>query len=773
MPPPPPTSKWYLLVAGLLVALGTALVAEAISHSPIPPGVDPGHWLSISYSYVGLPTAPDPTDKALFYPPLLFPMLGALVLAFGPLTAAALTAIGLFAAYGATAIHLARRYLFAGPLQVALVGLAVFSGPTLQMVFWGGYPNLLGFVLMNEAFVFLLLYLRYRRPLYGYALFALVGLTYFAHDLSFLVLLGGLAASVVFLLLLGKIRFRFLWERANVIGMAVLVGVIVGYIELTARLGISHPNYLSANPSAYVIDELGELFVPLAHNPIFPPEGPALILPSLALAWVLAAAPLVGLLVLAIARNRVPKFVDARVVIAVAWFSVALAVPGVGYLAHVPTDYSRFLYFLPLPFFLLALLTVEHLTRPWWPVASPARRGRALGRTSGTIPPGIARRAPTSRGVLATMGVVGVLLTVLFATVAVPVALDNEAAAAASAHDSDFLAAMAWLKEQPGAGSVLTVAPASRWTEALSDRESFTVGPEWLLFDPFQIADTQESYWALTSQYAVSNDRVVLAFSGFSSQVFSQAPMYTPFVQGVEFPVLRVLPGSLSVVGAGPAGTGQFPLDGGHTPVLTLGPLGSSSITAVYVSPVAQLAEVATALPNGSAQLQFTITPVPKETIRSFDLELAPPPGDSTLLSSDVPVNIALSGGTLDWSVQGKLGQYPTRVTVNSQVQFDPAPASARTPALTPPDTWNLSFVDPNGAGPFSVGAELSTQGSSNPAAHLPLQFSTGTFLRNNSIGFLLWPGGPRASAELTYFGATFGFVTAYENPQWIVLERS
>jgi hypothetical protein len=142
------------------------------------------------------------------------------------------------------------------------------------------------------------------------------------------------------------------------------------------------------------------------------------------------------------------------------------------------------------------------------------------------------------------------------------------------------------------------------------------------------------------------------------------------------------------------------------------------------------------------------------------------------VLSTDAPSGIALHGSTLSWSVTGKLGQYPKLVTVASEVAFRPGPVSARTPAASLAHTWNLTFSDPNGSAPFSVGADFSTVGASNPAATLPTAFSTQTFLTNNSIQFLLWPGGSKAAAEIGYFGATFGFSEAFENSQWFVLQR-
>ncbi|MCI4329543.1 MAG: hypothetical protein L3J80_01570, partial [Thermoplasmata archaeon] len=100
-------SAWYLLPMLGLVAFATTLVAFAFAKAPVPPGVDPGHWLAISYSYVGLPTAADPANQLLFYSPLMFPFLGGLVLATGnPLLAADILGVGLFALYGLSTVHL-------------------------------------------------------------------------------------------------------------------------------------------------------------------------------------------------------------------------------------------------------------------------------------------------------------------------------------------------------------------------------------------------------------------------------------------------------------------------------------------------------------------------------------------------------------------------------------------------------------------------------------------------------------------------------------------
>jgi hypothetical protein len=222
---------------------------------------------------------------------------------------------------------------------------------------------------------------------------------------------------------------------------------------------------------------------------------------------------------------------------------------------------------------------------------------------------------------------------------------------------------------------------------------------------------------------------------------------------------------------SGPAGTGEFPLDGSSVPTLGFGPQGTASAVVSYRSAEASLREEGVALPDGSARIQFVVQPTPGEVVHSFSLELAPPPSDSTVLATDRTGVVAWTDGTLHWNVSGMLGQYPVRITVPSRVSFAPTPTVAFPPILSLPGTWNFSFEDPNGSAPFSVTEELSSQDTSNPASPLPSRFSTEDFLANNSIRYLLWPAGERNAAEIGYFGSTFGYVPAFANSEWVVLE--
>ncbi|MCI4369427.1 MAG: hypothetical protein L3K09_07700, partial [Thermoplasmata archaeon] len=370
-------SRRYLAPMLAIIAAAVALLEFEYAMNPIPPGVDPAHWVAVSYAYVGLPYPPAAAVGSPWVdPPLLFPLLGGLVRLFGsPLTADFVLGAILLSLFGLSVIHIARRYLSTGPAQVAFVAAAVFNGTILSMLFWGGYPNFLGFVVMNEALVFLLLYVvrgGYAESLLFYGAFALVYLT---HTLTFSVLLGSVAMAAILLLASGKLTPRFLVRGPNLVGVALLVGVVGGYLEIIRRLKIVPPGYVSSNPAAFLLDGIGQVFNPLTVGYV----GPADNLPNwLAEVSLLLLAGMVCSLVVIARRSRLAlalgssppsegdaaapapsRLVNSPLVIAAAWTAGACIVPALGAIAHVDTDFPRFGYFLPLPLTLLATVSIE------------------------------------------------------------------------------------------------------------------------------------------------------------------------------------------------------------------------------------------------------------------------------------------------------------------------------------------------------------------------------------------------------------------------------
>ena len=150
----PPTAGFW--VVATLIALFAALaVVGTFEALPVPPGGDPGTWVATSYVYIGhaYPTELNP----LGYPPILFPLLGASVLAAGgPIPGVDLFAGLLMLGLGLSLAYLARTLIRSGVIALTIVALILADPSIWSMFFWGAYPNLLAFVFLNVAFAGLL-----------------------------------------------------------------------------------------------------------------------------------------------------------------------------------------------------------------------------------------------------------------------------------------------------------------------------------------------------------------------------------------------------------------------------------------------------------------------------------------------------------------------------------------------------------------------------------------------------------------------------------------
>ncbi|MCI4351683.1 MAG: hypothetical protein L3K15_09270, partial [Thermoplasmata archaeon] len=307
-------------------------------------------------------------------------------------------------------------------------------------------------------------------------------------------------------------------------------------------------------------------------------------------------------------------------------------------------------------------------------------------------------------------------------------------------------------------GNVLAPTTAARWTEALTHRQTFTNGPVWLLFDPFQIVQSEETYWAFNSVDAVSNGQVVLSYSGFSTALFAQAPMYTAIDAGIPFPVFRILPTALALNATTAAYSGLYPVLAGPSPAFAVDAVGPGHGTIVYSTSAGTVTEVAQPGVGGSAVIVFHVQPKSGAQVRSIALVLAAPPPTSAMLARDAIANLSATPGGLSWSVVGQLGEYPYPETLTTQIGFSIAPSFRTLGTFQGSTGWRAEFPNPNGSGAFSLTITAQTSGTSNPTTGFPTAFTTAQYLHAQIIHFLLWPNGTSTPNEVAYYAATFGF---------------
>lgn len=773
----PRANRGYLIAMGVIVLIAVLLLGANFVSSPIPPGVDSGDWTQRSYAYVGLAHPPvQAVGSPFLYPPLMFPPLGALVvLTASPLYAAFLFAGLLMVGYGLSTIHLARRYLTSGPSQLLFVGLGVLNGTTLSMLFWGAYPNYVGFIFFNEAFVFLLLFLQSRRTRDGLLFYGSVALVFLAHSLTFALLIAALLLAVAFLFATEPRLVRILWTRGNLLGAGLLAVVVATYTEVTAYYHIPHPSYFSSNPPAYLIDNIGELFVPLSSSPAFTPAGATWVTTPLMVNLILAAgAAIVAASWLWLRRAR-PSRIGRPTLIAAAWLIAALVVPVAGWYAHIETDYPRFVYYLPLPMAFFGVTVLDAFapkaTPNPPPVPDPLPEPEVGPGGSAEVEDDLGpRRAPVPGG-LALPLAVGVALVLLVASVSVPTAIRMESSNSGVTHDAYFLQAMEWLKQNPQSGSMLTTESSVRWSEAITNRGAYDIGPTWLLFEPWQILNAQETYWALNSQSAITNNQVVLSYSGFGAPgAVQSAPMLSGIVHGVTVPLLRVPADQLNVTVTGPAGTITSPAVGNANSLSVPGASPGSG-EALFSAPNATVEEVSQLGAGGSSWVNYTVTPQAGTSVKSLSLTLASLSPTSRLLRVGALAGFAVAGSTVWWNISTTLGQLPGAVPVNTVLTMSQSPLTTAEVPAGAPTAIQMTFLNGNGSGPLQLSFHLSTSDVSNPAVTLPAILTTPDFLASHNIHFLLVPTLPSYLPTVSLYEAAYGYRVGFLNSEWSLLQ--
>jgi hypothetical protein len=761
----PPTGRpatAYIGAALLLIILAVITLELAYTTAPMPPGVDPGDWLQRSYAYVGLSHPPQlAIGSPYLYPPVIFPPLGFLVLVSGsPENAGMIFGGTLLAAFGLSSLLLARRALATGPFQVAFVGLSVLNGTTVAMLFWGGYPNFAGFVTFDLAIFFLISFLQTERAWDAVGLWGFTALTYLTHSLTFDLLIGTIGAVGLVLLLSGRFKLAWARNRGHWIGGSLLVGTVVGYTVVDRLLKIPQPDYYSANPSAYLIDNLGELFIPLGSSPTIWPSGNSVYLGVDVVFALIAAGGVAALLIPIILERWRPGVVGAGGVAACAWSAAVLIAPAGGWVFHVDTDYTRFVYFLPQPLALAAIVALERFSgeRRASEVEDPGT-AELSSKTRVRLPAGTRR--------VLFPGLVTLGLVLLMVNVTIPVIQASEHSNTGTAHDTSFLSAMQYLNQNPTNGSVLTTQGAARWVEALTDRGAYDIGPTWLLFEDWQVNGAEEAYWALNSFGAVTNNVAVFSYSNPANDLISQSPMYSVYDLGVEVPTLRALPGG-SVVDLG---SGNLSFTALGVPQLTLSAAPAPSGTLAYASSAVNVTETGTLGSGGSGWLNYSFTPAPGQTVTGAQLSFAPPDNDVTTLHTGSPPAIVGTDTGFSWSLSDTLGQLPTAVNLTTDGTFSPVPSTSTLDSNNSLGSVGFSFQNPDPAAPFEISLHLATGQTSNPAARLPAVLWTSDFLSSYDIHFLLVPANNHYAETLSFFESSYRYRISYQNAEWTILQ--
>jgi hypothetical protein len=773
----------WLLACVITLSVAVWIYALQLA-SPIPPGSDPGNWISISYAYIGghYPGQVSPYG----YPPLLFPILGALVLITGsPVTTGHLIIPILITGLGLTTYALSRAILRSVILSLALVSLLLLDPYFMTLFFWGALPNLLAFVFTNLSLLGLV-WTGTRGTTKGIAFFWIFGAaTILSHSLGGLGLVGIAAVTLVLSMFVpGSFRRiakgrvvgdapsllmrRLLFSAPGYYFAIAFIALVGGWYVAIHALGVVGPGYFTPG-SAVQPATFGQFL----RN----------VLPGLSLGKLVVFYLLVGLVVVILSIFGGLLFFRPR------WISTPLlvllgawvAIPGiaiVGWLLSVSTDYHRFGFLLVIP----AGLSIAFLVDRLWVSRLPGLR-LAPAPVAPTPPdpadPELQPYPPTvrvsPRGRVAFLGVLVVVLIVLAASAAGPTYVRYVANNSGTSHDQEFLDALNAIDHSGKPGSVLTIKGNLKWTWAITKRSAYAPRPgNAFLFYPVQITDSVLSYYALTSRDAVTNGLVSASLRGTNPAYTDGIPDISAFQGGGLSSVGEFDPHLIQVTLVGA-------VNGTHYTELLSG-------TPTYTPPTALGGPAFITYTDSGFDLQQAIQVVPgspmvyvNSTVRATGPDLIAGVQEVLVAPAGLEANTQLlpaAPGSFEWQPYGL--DYQGLMTEGTVV---PSTSLEGVTDFYPPAGEAAAIFDfaPSGSAPASNitgSVELATPHASGAAPGLPPIVNTPQVWAQLGIQFILIPSldsfslyaGSFLLDEEAYLVGEFQCHLYYANSQWFVL---
>ena len=353
----PERLSWILAI--LICATISAGISYVMQSNPVVPGGDPGTWFATAYAFFN-PNHPS-QSVPLAYPPVLFPLLGVTArLAGGPVAGAQVFAPVLYFVVGLSIFYLATRMLRSRLVALTVTSFVVLDPQLIQMLFWGAYPNLLGFVFLFMALAGIVVMGQgaVSRGALMFWIFALLAVL--THSLTGLLLAG----TMVMVLLLtwplpvrrsndgsplaeqgsadvpGNIRRGLFFSRGGSIGFVLFAVLVGGYYVVTALAQVPHPDYFVSNPLAFRVVGLGGFF----HS-LFPGFN----LLSLIVVDLLAVSIIAILLLYSILFLYRPAWLTTPTIVLLSSGIIIALTPVVGWMFRIVSDYTRFGFFLIVP----------------------------------------------------------------------------------------------------------------------------------------------------------------------------------------------------------------------------------------------------------------------------------------------------------------------------------------------------------------------------------------------------------------------------------------
>ena len=246
--------------------------------------------------------------------------------------------VALFSSLIVLCAFLITRTVWTESAALIVAFLVAISRFDIEMLLWGGYPNVITLLLVPLTFYLYLQRERFSLTPFLVSTSILVGSIFLTHSLSATVFVGITVATVFFVLIAPK---TFGTTRKNVLYW--LLPLFGGAALVSPFLASAVPAYLGANSTFTGVTDIQQA---LLSTRILPFEIVSALFACLLPYFLLS-------------KKYKGRFFSLSTFLLIMWLLVPLLLTQ-GYLFGLYVDYNRFLYFLILPVIILFAMMIDH-----------------------------------------------------------------------------------------------------------------------------------------------------------------------------------------------------------------------------------------------------------------------------------------------------------------------------------------------------------------------------------------------------------------------------
>ncbi len=251
------------------------------------------------------------------------------------------TIVALFSSLIVLCAFLVTKSIWSTSAAFIIAFLVAISRFDIEMLLWGGYPNVITLMLIPLTFYLFLQKDRFSLTPFLVSTSILAGTIFLTHSLSAGIFVGVTFLTSLFILISPQ---KFGTQRKT--GLYWLLPIIGGVILVLPFLIQAIPTYLSDNSSAPGVPGVQDINSAILSTRILPLE---FVLPLFAI--------IVAYVVFSKTYKR--RFLSLPVLLLSVWLFVPLFLTQ-GYLFGFIIDYNRFLYFIILPVLIFIAVLIDH-----------------------------------------------------------------------------------------------------------------------------------------------------------------------------------------------------------------------------------------------------------------------------------------------------------------------------------------------------------------------------------------------------------------------------